>query len=125
MWLDNHGPSVNPLFFAITPPITADARGLTDLSFFLPAVADVMTKEPDRLDVPLRPRLRELDVPPVTADLAPARLLSLLSGAAAQRSNLCISSVLCRNGWSVQIRPVQTRWHEPLCGVMAVHRDGD
>lgn len=98
--IHNHGPSVNPLFFAITPPMTADARGLTDLSFFLPAVADdVMAKEPDRFEVPLRPRLRELDVPPVTADLAPARLLSLLSGAAAQRSYLCISStVLCKNG---------------------------
>jgi hypothetical protein len=87
---------VNPLFLAITPPMIADARGLTDLSLFLPALADVIANEPDRFEVPFRPRLRELDVPPVTADLAPARLLSLLSGAAAQRSNLEKSSLLWR-----------------------------
>jgi hypothetical protein len=80
----SHGPSVNPFFLAMTPPMTAEARDLIALSDFLPTVA-VLAKDPDLLDVPLRPRLRELEVPPVTADFAPARLLSLLSGAAAQR----------------------------------------
>jgi hypothetical protein len=79
-----HGPSVNPFFLAMTPPMTAEARGLIALSAFLPTAA-VVENDPDLFDVPLRPRLRELEVPPVTADFAPARLLSLLSGAAAQR----------------------------------------
>lgn len=77
--------------------MTAEARGLTVLSDFLPTEAPV-ANDPDLFDVPLRPRLRELEVPPVTADFAPARLLSLLSGAAAQRWNLEMSPLLCKWG---------------------------
>jgi hypothetical protein len=83
----------NPLFLAITPPITAEARGFSAaLSPFLPLLL-VDKKEPDLFAVnDVRPKLL---LPLITEEFAPTRRLSVVSAVAAQRSYLESLLPLC------------------------------